>query len=241
MHESGDTLPNTETYNAVMKAWSIHDPFKTEELLQEMMDHDSAGNASCSPSTESFSISIGSFTRFEQTTSQLIPGDGCQRARRLLDKIANKAQDDLTNCSTNLDMFNNVLKAAATSKSSCFSVTDSAFHVLKLLKASRHNADCSTYKYLMQAVLKSDHEKVGKRKLVLRILDLCQEDGQLSRKIVRLLTQGKCRFRKWTLDDSKCLVDEYFSEFSISPSSYRNLASNDVPASNEDLRVVNCI
>ena len=237
MIENGVVSPNTETYNIVIKGWSIHDPYKAEEILNEMIKLDSVGDINASPSTESFSICIGAFVRYEMSASQLSYGEGCQRAKLLLEQVVNKKPNHLVKCSTNLDMFNNVLKAAAISRSSCFSLTDTAFYVLRLLKKSRHNADCSTYRYLMQAVLKSDHEKTNKKKILQRVLDLCQEDGQLSKDVVRLLTSGIEKYKNWAPCDSCQLIEENFSNFTISPSSYRNLSAGDRPASRSDLEI----
>ena len=204
-----------------------------------MMRLESKGATMIAPTTDTFSISIGSCVRYEQrddSQSIMKPGYGCEFAKSLLVEAIDREKGGDKRCVTSLEMFNNVLKCTAVTSSYSYSVTDTAFFVMKILKHSRHDADNITYKYLIQTILKSDHDSSAKAKMLRRALNLCMEDGQICSGVIKLITRKMCEHRRWNYRDSRSLMKDCFGKGPLQISWYRNLNSSDVPPSMSDLR-----
>eukprot|EP00814_Leptocylindrus_danicus_P013369 CAMPEP_0116004138 /NCGR_PEP_ID=MMETSP0321-20121206/434_1 /TAXON_ID=163516 /ORGANISM="Leptocylindrus danicus var. danicus, Strain B650" /LENGTH=400 /DNA_ID=CAMNT_0003472403 /DNA_START=1 /DNA_END=1205 /DNA_ORIENTATION=- len=218
-------FPDVETYNGVLKSWSLHDADKTEELLRELLDYELKGFNECTANTDSFAICISSFARFVHNSAQWTRGDGCQRALALLSELIKREKSGVPGCITNLSQYNSVMRTVAFSQSSSVDVLDVAFQTFSMLKSSRHEPDNITYKHFVRAIIKSCHVQKTKKDLLRGIIKMCCEDGQLCQGIINFITRGHFEENGGWISgqDAETLTVSLFGDWPVPKNWSRNL------------------
>eukprot|EP00816_Leptocylindrus_hargravesii_P011185 CAMPEP_0196824550 /NCGR_PEP_ID=MMETSP1362-20130617/92296_1 /TAXON_ID=163516 /ORGANISM="Leptocylindrus danicus, Strain CCMP1856" /LENGTH=613 /DNA_ID=CAMNT_0042204847 /DNA_START=288 /DNA_END=2129 /DNA_ORIENTATION=- len=223
-------FPDVETYNGVLKSWSLHDADKTEELLRELLDYELKGFGECTANTDSFAICISSFARFAHNSAQWTQCDGCQRALALLSELIKREKSGVPGCITNLSQYNSVMRTVAFSQSSSVDVLDVAFQTFRMLKSSRHEPDNITYKHFVRAIIKSCHVQKTKKNLLHGIIKMCCEDGQLCQGIINFITHGPFEENGgWiSAQDAETLTVSLFGDWPVPKNWSRNLKIRDL-------------
>lgn len=218
-------FPDVETYNGVLKSWSLHDAHKTEELLRELLDYEQRGFEKCRANTDSFAICIATFARFAHNSEHWAQGDDCQRAFALLSELSDREKNCISGCITNLDHFNSVMRTVAFSQSSSVDVLDVAFQTYRMLKSSRHEPDNITYKHFVRAIIKSCHVQKTKHDLLRGIINMCCDDGQLCQGIINFVTHGPFEEKGGWISsrDAERLATRLFGDWPVPKNWSRNL------------------
>ncbi len=189
LEERQKRMPNTFTYNTIIKSWcDLRETTKADALLRELLEIEKEQGHHLRPNSDTYALVISAWTAYEPRSGKDRAGVGLETAFQLLQEMIRKEEDGHPDISTTLDLYNNVLKAASESPLRSIRVYNIAVKTFYLLDSSRHTPDHFSYKYLLQVGIKvlsiqSDETKLNN--FIKVAMKRCCDNGQLSRGIVQ--------------------------------------------------------
>eukprot|EP00547_Thalassionema_nitzschioides_P009758 CAMPEP_0194226636 /NCGR_PEP_ID=MMETSP0156-20130528/42258_1 /TAXON_ID=33649 /ORGANISM="Thalassionema nitzschioides, Strain L26-B" /LENGTH=573 /DNA_ID=CAMNT_0038959063 /DNA_START=151 /DNA_END=1872 /DNA_ORIENTATION=- len=208
--------PTINTYNIVLKAWK-NDPMNMEKVFAEMLHAETLDDKDLflKPNSESFSLLIHAWAKVDPSRALMWLEELMQR------EVANSAEWSVT---TVPDLFHVIIKYAARDPSIDNLVL--GLKVFDYYRLSRHPLDVMSYVWLLELGLKAfstqDHDH-DRQEFVVDIVNDCCNDGFVSGAFVRKLSNSETYYEGWTIEESRDIVAELFSQWPLPASWSRNV------------------
>jgi len=234
-------MPKTQTYELVIKAWgNAGQPDKAERLLFHLLERYEAKKAiQLQPTTELFASSVQTWLQAAEPAEEGVSGqvDAWKRAVQWLEYIVQ--QDNGSGPTSRHDLFLNVLKTARSCADNRQDVLEDASRTFDKLQNSRHHVDQMAYACLLEVGLRAlpgpEHDE-ARSKFVTELVAKCRHDGLVSKRVVRVLTNGPLYRKGWTKHESDRLACALFPDWPLPPSWTRNLKRDEQLPSAKDLQ-----
>ncbi len=196
-------MPNTFTYNTIIKSWGdLREAKRADSLLRELKDIELEGKYPLNPNTDTYALVISAWTKHEVGERKSKAGVGLETAFQLLQDMIKREEEGRSDIFTDIDIFNNVLKCAAESPLCSIRVYNVAVKTFYLLDCSRNTPDHFSYQYLLQAgikVLSTQRDKSQLDNFLKVAIKRCCDNGQLSRGVLQVIS-GFANILEETMD-----------------------------------------
>lgn len=186
-------MPNTFTYNTIIKSWcDLREAKRADSLLRELICIELEGKYPLSLNTDTVALVISAWVKQELRKNNIQPGVGLEAAFQLLHDLTTREEEGHHDICSSIDVFNNVLKAASESPLCSIRVYNIAMKTFHLLDSSRHSPDHLSYEYLLKAgikVLSIQKDKSKVNNFVKMAVMRCCENGQFSRGVLQVISR----------------------------------------------------
>jgi hypothetical protein len=222
--------PQIGTYNLVIKAWK-EDPENAEKVFMQLLRAEKAdGEALLRPNTESFSLLIVAWSKFDLS-----------RALMWLEELMRReaeASTDSFSITTTPELFEVLIRRASIEPS--LVNLSLGVKTFEYLRASRHIVGVLVYRWLLKLGLRTlsgpQHDE-DRQSFLADIIQDCCNDGLVSNVFLRELASGPVYTTGWTARKSRAAVQAYFSDWPMPASWSRNVDEDfHIPQESDTIR-----